>query len=406
MRVLLVHKFFKYTGGAEVFFFDTARVLKENGHQVAFFSTIDKDNIQSEYSRYFIKAPNFKSGNLITKLSAFFRIPYNFEAKSNFRKLILDFKPDIIHVFALATHISPSVLDVARQSKIPVVISCNDYKHICPNYKLFHHGKLCDDCKGGKFYKCVTNKCSHNSYSYSFASSFESYIHHFLNIYKKNISLFLFASDFMAYKTENFWGKDSFKWGKLLNPYKIPELISNSDAGAFGLYFGRLIDEKGVDTLIEALKNCRDIPFKIVGDGPDFEKLKNYTKENGLTRVEFTGAIWGDALNEILSKSKFVVVPSIWHENFPYVILQAFAAGKPVIGSDRGGIPELVVENERGLLYNAENSFELSEKISALFNDDENCLRMGKNARKFIEETFSDDLFYKSLIDNYNTVLK
>ncbi len=109
---------------------------------------------------------------------------------------------------------------------------------------------------------------------------------------------------------------------------------------------------------------------------------------------------------KLLSKSKFVVVPSIWHENFPYVILQAFAAGKPVIGSDRGGIPELVIENEKGLLYNAENSFELSEKISALFNDDENCLRMGKNARKFIEETFSDDLFYKSLMHNYNTVLK
>ncbi len=45
MRILLVHKFFKYTGGAEVFFFDTARVLKENGHEIAFFSTIDKDNI-------------------------------------------------------------------------------------------------------------------------------------------------------------------------------------------------------------------------------------------------------------------------------------------------------------------------------------------------------------------------
>ncbi len=112
-----------------------------------------------------------------------------------------------------------------RKNKVPVVISCNDYKHICPNYKLFHHGKLCDDCKEGKFYKCVTNKCSHNSFSYSVASSFESYIHHFLNIYKKNINLFLFASDFMAYKTEDFWGKDSFRWGKLLNPYKIPELI-------------------------------------------------------------------------------------------------------------------------------------------------------------------------------------
>jgi glycosyltransferase involved in cell wall biosynthesis len=127
---------------------------------------------------------------------------------------------------------------------------------------------------------------------------------------------------------------------------------------------------------------------------------------NDLSNVEFTGAIWGSALNDIISRSKFVVVPSIWHENFPYVILQAFAAGKPVIGSNRGGIPELVLENERGLQYNADNAFELADKMTTLFNNDENCLRMGKNARKFIEDTFSDELFYKSLMNNYNTVLK
>jgi len=406
MRILLVHKFFRYTGGAEVFFFDTARVLKENGHQIAFFSTTDKDNIQSEYSKYFIKAPNFKSGNLFTKMLSFFKIPYNFEAKKQFRKLVLDFKPDLIHVFAIATHISPSILDVAKKYKIPTVISCNDYKHICPNYKLFHHGKLCEDCKGGKFYNCVINKCSHNSFSYSLASAFESYVHHFLDIYRKNINLFLFASDFMAHKTEEFWGKNTFRWGKLLNPFNIPDKVPEDNAGTYGLYFGRLIDEKGVNILIEALTNCRQIPFKIIGDGPDYAELKLFSEKNGLTNVEFTGPVWGDALNDMILKSKFVVVPSIWHENFPYVILQSFAAWKPVIGSIRGGIPELVIDNERGLLYNAENPLELSRKISDLFNDDDKCLRMGKNARKFIEETFSDELFYKSLMNNYNTVIK
>jgi glycosyltransferase involved in cell wall biosynthesis len=210
----------------------------------------------------------------------------------------------------------------------------------------------------------------------------------------------------MAHKTEEFWGKDSFRWGKLLNPFKIPEIIPGDNPGEFGLYFGRLIDVKGVDILVEALRNCRDIPFKIVGDGPDFEKLKLFSRMNDLSNVEFTGAIWGNALNDIISRSKFVVVPSIWHENFPYVILQAFAAGKPVIGSNRGGIPELVLENERGLQYNADNAFELADKMTTLFNNDENCLRMGKNARKFIEDTFSDELFYKSLMNNYNTVLK
>lgn len=406
MKIILVHKFFKYTGGADVFFFEVSRILKENGHDVAFFSTLDKDNLESEYSKYFIEAPNFKSRNLITKMLSFIYIPYNFKAKTKFRKLIFNFKPDLIHVFGIGTHISPSILDVAKAHNIPTIISCNDYKHICPNYKLFHHGIICEDCKGGKFYNCITNKCCHDSLTFSFANSIESYIHHFLNIYKKNINLFLFASDFMAIKTEDFWGKGSFKWGKLLNPFQIPELINLNHNGQYGLYFGRLIDEKGVNSLLKALENCIDIPFKIVGDGPDLEKLKHYVLEKHLLNVEFVGAVWGNMLNELLINSKFIVVPSIWHENFPYVILQAFAAGKPVIGSIRGGIPELIIDNERGLLYNIENPKELSEKISLLFNDDEKCLRMGTNARKYIEETFTDEAFYNSLMNNYNTVLK
>lgn len=405
MNILLAHKFYKYNGGADVFFFEVGRVLEENGHEVAYFSTEDPDNLKTSYSKYFVKSPNFSEGNILHKAKEFIKIPYNFEARNKFSQLIEDFKPDLIHVFNIITHISPSILDVARKKNIPLIISCNDYKHICPNYKLFHHGKICEDCKGGKFYKCIINKCSHDSFSYSSASAVESYIHGFLNIYKKNIDLFLFASDFMANKTVEFWG-DDFKWGKLLNPFKIPNTTISDIKGKYGLYFGRLIDEKGVDILIESLKLNKGIPFKIVGDGPDLEQLKQFAKDNDLDHIEFTGAIWGAQLDEIIRDSKFVVVPSIWHENFPYVILQAFAAAKPVIGSNRGGIPELVLENERGVVYNANSPEELAKKIKLFYENDELCDRLGKNARKFVEENFNDSVFYDQLMINYKKVLK
>ncbi len=405
MRILLAHKFFKYYGGADVFFFEVGRVLEENGHQVAYFSTEDDDNLDSEYSKFFIKAPDFKESGILNKIKAFIKIPYNIEAKNKFSDLIDDFQPDIIHVFNIITQISPSILDAAKKKNIPIVISFNDYKHICPNYKLFHHGKICEACKGGKFYNAVINKCSHDAISYSVASSIESYIHRWLNIYKKNIDLFLFASDFMAHKTIEFWG-DNFKWGKLLNPFKIPNKSVLNNKGAYGLYFGRLIDEKGVDVLIEALKLTPQVPFKIVGDGPDFEKLINIAKLNNLHHVEFTGAIWGEQLEKIIENSKFVVVPSIWHENFPYVVLQAFAASKPVIGSNRGGIPELVKENERGTVYNPIDPVELANKINSYYNDDELCYQLGQNARKYIEDNFNDEVFYNQLINNYKKVLK
>jgi hypothetical protein len=95
MKVLLAHKFFKYNGGADVFFFEVGRVLQKNGHDVAYFSTIDENNLDCEQKEYFVKAPDFLNGDFLTKSIQFLKIPYNFTSKKKFSKLISDFKPDI-----------------------------------------------------------------------------------------------------------------------------------------------------------------------------------------------------------------------------------------------------------------------------------------------------------------------
>lgn len=404
MRILLAHKFHKLTGGAEVFYFEVGRVLKANGHEVAYFSTLDDDTIETPYKKYFIKAPNFKSENSIEKLKSFLRIPYNFQAKKNFKKLIHDFKPDIVHAFGVITQISPSIFDVTKEMSIPLVVSLNDYKHICPNYKLYHHNQLCEDCKGGKFYKAVVNKCSHNSYTFSVASSLESYIHSWLNIYKKNIDLFLFASNFMAEKTEEFWGEGNFNWGKLQNPFKLPDRKIIIQKKNYGLYFGRLSDEKGIEHILNALSYNRKCPFKIVGDGPLMEKLKDIVKREKLNNVEFLGALWGDKLNEVLYHARYVVLPSVWHENFPYVILQSFAAGVPVLGSNLGGIPELL-DNNRGIVFDTKEKDSLANSIRKINENSELQIQFSKKGREYIENNFGDKLLYSQIIDNYSKVL-
>nr|WP_315152897.1 glycosyltransferase [uncultured Flavobacterium sp.] len=405
MKVLLAHKFHKYTGGADVFYLEVGRVLEKNGHDVAYFSTVDEETIDNDYKKYFIKAPDFKSKSILKKINAFSKVPYNFDAKKNFTKLIEDFKPDIIHAFGVITQISPSIFDVAKKMNVPLVVSMNDYKHICPNYKLFHHNKICEDCKMNRFYKAVINKCSHDSFSFSLASSIESYLHSWLNIYRKNIDLFLFASDFMAYKTEDFWGAKTFKWGKLMNPFNIPIREPNTLKGNYGLYFGRLIEEKGVHLIIESLKLHKDLPFKIVGNGPQLDELQKMVELYNLKNIEFLGSKWGDELDDILYNAKFVIVPSIWHENFPYVILQSFAAGVPVIGSSVGGIPELLGE-ERGVLFDPQKIESLSEAISFLCNDEINSERIGNNGRNYVLENFNDENFYQSIVINYNSIIK
>ncbi len=404
MRILLVHKFFNYNGGADVFFFEVGRVLKENGHEVAYFSTKSERNEPSEWSKYFVDAPDFKSKNPLTRLKALTAIPYNRSTKKAFEKLLDIFQPDLIHCFNIMTQISPSILVAAKERNIPVVISLNDYKHICPNYKLFHHGRICEDCKDGGYIYCFKNKCAHDSAAFSLASTIESYVHKWMNVYLKNISLFLFASDFMAEKTEEFW-KVKLNRGKLMNPFNVPAAPDFSKKGEYGLYFGRLIDEKGVDVLLKALAVAGDIPFVIVGNGPEEENLKKIAEEAGLSNVQFVGPKWGAELDEHLNNCKYVVCPSIWHENFPYVILQAFAAGKPVIGTHRGGIPEMVTV-DRGSLYEANNYEALAKLMQKYDKDVDGCVEKGKAARKYVEKTFNDKEFYKSIIENYKRALK
>ncbi len=398
MKILLVHKFFNYNGGADVFFFEVGRVLKEHGHEVAYFSTKSERNLESEWSSYFIDAPNFKSGNPIKKIKALCEIPYNRNARKSFEKLLDDFRPDLIHCFNIMTQISPSILFVAHRRNIPIVLSCNDYKHICPCYKLYHHGRICEECRDNRFLNCIKNKCAHNSLAFSVASAIESYAHSWMNVYNK-ITLFLFASDFMANVTESFWKKTINK-GKLLNPYKVPNAPEYRE-GEYGLYFGRLIDEKGVDVLLKAISKTPNVPFIVVGNGPEEINLKQYAKDNGIYNVQFVGPKWGEELNEYLDDCRFVVVPSTWHENFPYVILQAFAAGKPVIGSKRGGIPEMITP-DRGVLYEADDYITLSEYISQLWESPSVCIAKGKNARKYVEENFNDIKFYHDIVENYN----
>jgi glycosyltransferase involved in cell wall biosynthesis len=109
-------------------------------------------------------------------------------------------------------------------------------------------------------------------------------------------------------------------------------------------------------------------------------------------------------LVKLLEGCRFVVVPSLWNENFPYVIFQAFAAGKPVIGSLRGGIPELVGD-ERGLLFDPDNVEELADCMKRLWEGEDECKRMGMKAHEYVVREFSNDVFYDSLMSNYKEVL-
>ncbi len=404
MRIILIHNNYSVQGGAEVFFHEVARVLECNGHLVQKF-TCHEPGLDVPSAKYFPHAAEYRQGNLLTRAVRMPRIIYNREARDSLARLIHDFKPDLIHAFAIYVRLTPAILDAARQAGVPVVLSCNDYKHICPNYKLYHHGQICEECKGGHFYRALVNRCCHDSLVISAASMAEAYVHHWLDIWRKNVSCFLFASEFMAKKTEEFWGKGNVDIDYLPNPFDAAKYHVPANVGQYILYFGRLIGEKGVDILLEAARLTPDVPVVIVGDGPDREKLEE--QASSLVNVRVVGPAWGDDLARWLLDARAVVVPSLWHENFPYVIFQAFAASKPVIGSQRGGIPELVGAGPHGWTYEATDVAELADRMrQVLAMPDVEIAAMGAAARDYVGREFNDTAIYQRLSRIYKRVLK
>jgi len=399
MRVLLCHNNYTVQGGAEVFVHEVARVLRDNGHSVAFLAADEKDS-DVRWKQYFPASVDDNTSK-VAAITQFPKMVYSVESKRAAERIIDEFKPDLVHCFAIYTKLTPSILDVFRAKGVPVVCSFNDYKHICPNYKLFHHGKLCESCRGKHFWHAAWNRCAHDSLLYSTAAALESYAHRVLDIYRKNVRVFLFASEYMAQKTRQFWGQHSFRSEILRNPFDASSYPMQAVPGDYALYFGRLIDEKGVDILVKAAAIAADVPVVVVGDGPDRGRLEKLNQELDCRNVDFVGEKWGKDLDQILAACRYVVVPSLWHENFPYVILQAFAMGKPVLGSNRGGIPELVENGERGIVYDAEDEHSLARHMNALHADDTEVRRLGKNAKQYVDEEFNDNRFYDRLMDIY-----
>lgn len=405
MKVVMAHKFFYHRGGAEIFFLEAGSILERHGHRVAYFSSHHPDNLPSRYSTYFAEAPDYLHGNIFKRVLSIGKLVYSIETKRRFARLLNNFRPDLVHAFHINIHLSPSILVACAEAGIPVIMSCNDYKLICPNYKLYHHGRICEDCRGKQFYHAVLNRCCKGSRIFSFASCLEAYIHKWLGLYPDKVHTYLFASDFMARETEKFWGKGSFRWRLLRNPLIGASHSVSGECDDYILYFGRLVEEKGVDVLIKAMQYVPRVRLKIFGDGPAAAGLRVLARNLELSNIEFLEPKWGEYLHAVLDRCRFVVVPSKWYENLPYTILHAFSAGKAVIGSARGGIPELVKDGVFGLLYPAEDARVLAGKIEELWNNPGRAASMGESARKYVNKQFNEQRFYQTLMKIYHEVL-
>ena len=136
------------------------------------------------------------------------------------------------------------------------------------------------------------------------------------------------------------------------------------------------------------------------------EELKCYADTNNMDNVYFLGYKGGEELKEEIKKSMFVVVPSEWYENNPLSIIESFVLGKPVVGARIGGIPELVKDNITGLTFKSGDARDLKDKITKLVSSPEEIVRIGKNAREFVEREFNKEIHYQNLIKVYKLAME
>ncbi len=404
MKVLMINNYHFRKGGADAVYFNTAELLKQNGHEVYFFSAKSAETIPCETEKYFTTSHNFRKLSIGKKISSTPSFIYNRDAYNKLMLLLSEIKPDIVHIHLFMGGLTSSILTALKNKKIPVVHSVHDYRLICPAY-LFIDGKneLCEKCIDKFYLRCTIKRCSENNLGQSAILSVDAYFRKYVIKPVNLIDKFIFVSKFIKSKHIEFDTAYKTK-GEMIYNFKpdLKSIVPTSIKGKYFLYFGRISREKGVQTLFESAFKA-GISLKIVGTGPIAEQLIDRHSEN----IEFLGFKSGDELWSLVRFASFIIVPSEWYENNPLTIIEAYSFGKPVIGSRIGGIPEIVDENKTGYLFNPGNESELEAVLKRADNlPDAEYHTMSINARALAQKLFNPEKHYNELIEIYNDVIK
>ena len=292
-----------------------------------------------------------------------------------------------------------------KKYNIPIVYTAHDLKMLCPNYKMLTQGCICEKCKGDKYYNCVRNKCMKGSVLKSFVGTIEAYVNKWRNAYDK-IDYIITPSKFYKEKFIEFGIEEK----KVIH---IPNFLNNDnieydklEKKDYYLYFGRLSEEKGIMTLVDAFQKIK-LKLKIVGTGPLKENIEKYINEKNLNNIEVLGFKNGKELNTILGNAKCVILPSEWYENGPYSAIEALKLGRPLIGSDLGGIPELIDDGVNGFIFKNKDVKNLKECILKMEKlDSINREKMSQRSYEKFLDNYTELIHFEKIYTLYTKIIK
>ena len=387
MRIVKIHNYYLRSGGEDTVFENEIALLRSRGHHVIKYVE-SNERIDS-----------------MSKISVALQTIWSYSSYEKLKRFLTATRPDVAHFHNTFPLISPSAYYVCQELGIPVIQTLDNQRLICPAASFYRDGKLCIDCLGKTPpWPGVIHRCYHDSRMHTAVVASMLTIHRWLRTWKTKVDAFLCSTKFYR----DLFAQSGLPAEKIVVvPHFVEQQIQSdiTQTGDYALFVGRLDPEKGVRTLLEAWRNV-NIPLKIRGHGRLEHEAIDFVQRHHLDSVEFVGRLEKSDLSNLRRNARFLVVPSEgYYETFGMVIIESFAQGTPVVASNVGVLPEIVVDKHNGLLFEAGNPFDLAEKVSWMWKHPDESRAMGSNGLKDYKEKYTPEQFYKTLEGVYERLL-
>jgi glycosyltransferase involved in cell wall biosynthesis len=378
MKIMVVHNAYQHKGGEDSVMESEVALLKNYGHSVEIFTRRNDDIEKMSITRVAIQAV------------------WSSPVAQDFEARLRAFQPEVIHVHNTFPLISPSIYWVANRLNIPVVQTLHNFRLLCPQAMFLRNAKVCEDCLGKVPWRGVMRGCYRESVSQSTVLASMITLHRAMGTWQNKVTRYIALNDFCRNKF--------IQGGLPADRISIKPNFVDFDAPPEGprngfLFVGRLSTEKGVKVLCQAIPSLDTVSVRIAGTGPEAGILEGI---NGLVAL---GALDMDQVRKEMVSATALVLPSIWYENFPRALVEAYGCGLPIIASRIGALSNLVEDGVTGLLFEPGNAKDLAEKMRWAHQNPQLMADMGRHARVKYETHFTAKRNYSQLLSIYSSAI-
>jgi glycosyltransferase involved in cell wall biosynthesis len=383
LRVMQVHNRYRDLGGEDTVVANEASMLRAAGHEVLLRQVTNSDGGATTVAKVLTAPWNPASARAVGRAAA-------------------DSAPDLAHVHNTWFTLSPSVLAALHGAGVPVVVTLHNYRLACVNALLFRDGAPCEDCVGTHPWAGVRHRCYRGSTLASAAAATTLAVNRLRRTWLVDVDRFIaptlglrdvmVASGLPAERV-------------VVRPHAVadpgPRQCSPSSS-AMVLFVGRISHEKGIDVLLDAWSTAAppSVELVVIGDGPGRPELER----RRLHGVHFTGWLSADEVRARMLSARALAFPSLCYEVLPATIVEAMAAGLPVLASDHGGPAELVGDLGRDWLARPGDRQAWAEALARL-PDDAAVDAAGAHARRLYEQRYTEKLGLQTLLAIYEEAM-